>query len=232
MSLILWSGGCDSTLLLQRLLRNEMSYTGVVRALSIDCEQVCGNKQMVEARNVIKMKLKKLGLEFEHIEIKIEGSAFFSGSGLIQPALWVSFGVASLDKEEDLYLGWIEGDDVWHYKQEISETFHSLTKLQGKSGRIFTPLEWFSKEVVLSNLEKDLLDSCWYCESEKNEPCGICSSCWSVRKARWVIETKHNEVKCYDKLIQKDRPSCLEAKKGTKHGGDRATEEQKIASEE
>lgn len=55
MSLVLWSGGCDSTLLLQRMLRREIPYTGEVRALSIDCGQVCGNEQMIEARNVLKM---------------------------------------------------------------------------------------------------------------------------------------------------------------------------------
>lgn len=63
---------------------------------------------------------------------------------------------------------------------------------------------------MLANLDKDLLDSCWYCENGQDKPCGTCSSCWSVRIANWVIETKHNTAtkyaeKCkdYDKLIMK-----------------------------
>jgi len=53
MSLVLWSGGCDSTLVLWDLLQKQSPNDPPIHTLSIDHFAVCAGKEQASARSQI-----------------------------------------------------------------------------------------------------------------------------------------------------------------------------------
>ncbi len=190
MALVLWSGGCDSTLVLYDLLRNN---TPAVRALGISHPQIANSDMGKRSRELLTKDLKARGLgAFERLELSLQcsGDADANG-GIIQPLFWLSLAAPYLKDKEDLYAGWIRGDDVWHHKEDVQGVFGWSQKMMNKTGSLCTPLEWFAKEDVLADLKKaGLLKNTWHCEAPtpKGKPCNRCASCKTHQTALFRLE--------------------------------------------
>lgn len=196
MSLVLWSGGFDSTLVLYDLCveaKRKAVHTWP-RALSINHQNVCGNRQAQVARNQIHRKLASRGLEFERTEVNLshwDESKFYpaGGVGLQQPVIWLPLAILYLQEKEDLYAGWTRGDDVMHYLAELRWSFQYLRDMTHKDGKLHLPLEWTPKFQVLQRLRKAKLVSLpWTCEQPKaGLPCGGCKPCRDLKTARYRL---------------------------------------------
>lgn len=195
MSLVLWSGGCDSTLILDRLLVNS-SESWPVRALTILHEQVTPTKQPAAARKRAKSYWKKKGYHLVHTEVTVSNDGDFEatncGGGLIQPAFWISVAIPYLDEREDLYVGYIKDDCIWHYKNNLQAVFDQWQYVTGRSGKLRAPFEWAHKRVIINALKKtgDLYKRTWWCERDDhlNKVCGKCDPCKLHRTAEWQIK--------------------------------------------
>lgn len=190
-ALVCWSGGRDSTLLLHNLLSEEDT---IVRAISIIHEQVDDERQK-EARTKIKEKLVNKFREFTSFEVTIsfdEGSpGAYVDNGLIQPVLWIPTASTFLKNEEDLYVGYIRGDDVWHARYQITEIFKNIQYIMGKSGDIKFPLEPMNKaDVILELSRTGLLHDTWFCQENGPIPCGKCSSCETDAMHTFILEKR------------------------------------------
>lgn len=207
MSLVCWSGGCDSTLLLYALA-HEATPWKPVRALNLRFDQVPCAEQQAAARRRILAYMRSRGLHVEYHEAVVhnrKGTFVERGNGLIQAQLWLSMAVSYLNHDEDLFMGYIRSDDMWHYRHDYGNGFQHLQLLAGKTGNLFMPLEWLTKaDVILLNKEHNLLDKVWWCEGEPvsskdgdavtidqvaYEPCHKCSSCLTHDTAALAIET-------------------------------------------
>jgi len=194
MSLVLWSGGCDSTLILDRLLANS-SELNPVRALTIIHDQIYPKKQPALARKKAKAYWKKKGFHLDHVEFNVTRTGNIQANqsgGLSQPMFWLSFSIPYLLEEEDLYLGYVREDCIWHYKKELYGVFENWRKMSRRIGELRTPFEWTHKSAVISVLKDvdDLYKRTWWCEQVSNskEPCGECTPCETHRTAQWQIE--------------------------------------------
>lgn len=188
--LLLWSGGVDSTLLLYDLLRiggND------VRTISVQHPQVAAVEESSNARDEIMHHFEKQGLTFQRTEVKInqeiksivkgewaiQGAE--GGNGLTQPSVWIAECIPYLKPAENLYAGYIKGDDVWHYWRELSQGFDFLQYTRGGTGKLMAPLEWSDKtECVRRINELGLLRKVWYCEDPQHSK--SCRNCHSCRK--------------------------------------------------
>lgn len=174
--LVLWSGGCDSTLTLLWALQAKNAQ---VRTISLIHPQLGANVEQTAAREKLKKKLEKKYGKFESLEFSL-GDGHINQYGMVQPVMWITNAAMTLSKHEDLLVGYIQGDDVWHYRSEILTMFRTCQKLTGKKGEILFPLEWLDKGEVIRYLhEERLLKDTFWCEHPKRigRSCGKCSSC-------------------------------------------------------
>lgn len=187
MALVLWSGGCDSTLVLWRLLQEQKPSDPPTRTLAINHPQFGGNMNQKEPRKRILANLKEKGFRIAHQEINIESPSrprlMIGGSqGCLQPLIWLPLGILALETGEDLHMGYIRGDDIWHYRNRLFETFDQLANIAYRTGKLCIPLEWVGKHKVLAELKPTgLLRYAWWCEQSRLKrqgcPCGRCPSC-------------------------------------------------------
>ncbi len=193
MTLVLWSGGFDSTLVLyDACVEARKKKLWPVRTLSINHEQVDANREQRRARRRILARMKKRGLAFSGTEVKItsRGIQAFTGDGLIQPSIWLPIATLYLMPKEDLLTGWGRGDDVYHHLSEIQWLFKYHMDLMGKKGNLRLPLEWEPKWMILCRLRKARLVSLpWTCEEPKNwRACGKCTPCLDLKTARYRLK--------------------------------------------
>lgn len=182
--LVLFSGGCDSTLLLHNLAKNSSSIWPI-KALSVNHCRVSAYKYQAKARKRIIAELRDRGYHIQHTEIKIEMPIAefetIKGDGFAQPLLWLCAAIPYLDKEEDLHIGYVHGDQMIHHKADLLAAFNSLQLISSKTGKLILDLEWESKAKIIKALrEAKLLDLVWYCENNNNikgKPCMHCQSC-------------------------------------------------------
>jgi hypothetical protein len=223
MALVLWSGGCDSTLILHDLLTAchngavlKQDWRGHfvtlnngdwVNAISIDHPQVGGNLGNRHARRRLYPLLRKKFGSFRCGEITIKQKMIevhHTGDGLTQPGLWLLHACSYLRNDEDLYIGYIKGDDLWHYKEHLIEAFNAIQKFTSRTGVLRFPLEWTSKAEVISRLKHArLLSRTWHCERTEfpSNACGKCASCITHRTAMWRLKMGYEK---YPKPLARD----------------------------
>jgi len=189
--LLVWSGGCDSTLALTQLLQDKKE----VRTISIKHAQIGASKENSAARLSITRKLVEKGYKINNIgEVEINDRGLYieiPKEGIIQPVIWIGIAAAYLQPDEDLAFGYIRTDDFWHYKTEFEYIFTYLTKMMSKSSsNLLFPVQWFEKtEVIKALREWDLLNLCWTCESPTYDglSCGTCIPCTHMLNACKII---------------------------------------------
>ena len=205
MSVVLFSGGCDSTLVLyeqamRRMKKDAPEYPAII-ALSISHDQIPSQVQQKEAREKIKVEFKKRELDryvnFLEIDIKQTGGGIGNIGGLMQPIIWVPTASLYCSSNDSVYFGYHKGDDYWMYKTESETAFYNFCKVQDKlEVKIEYPLKDMTKSNVINNLkERGLYDFCWYCEkpikvSDKPEytSCGECYPCHTHKTALWQLD--------------------------------------------
>ncbi len=135
--LVSWSGGLDSTLVVENLLKSESHLKkGNVRLITVIHPQLPSNPESSEARLKILNYWKEKYYDIPYIEVKTEiirpldsCAHSIEPGGLIHPLLWISYIYPYLNDNENLYFGYIRGDDFWHHLQEFNEIFEGMKKL-------------------------------------------------------------------------------------------------------
>jgi 7-cyano-7-deazaguanine synthase in queuosine biosynthesis len=183
MTLIAWSGGCDSTLVLWQTLQEQTLSSPSVRTIAVNhpyFNMPASNAREKKQRQVILKTLRKKGYRIDHQEVEIKADGFPKRKGgLGQPPLWLVFSVLYATPDEPMAFGYIRGDDIWHYRQYFKEAWDNLSIIVGhRKSELLFPLEWLDKADVIDELrEAKLLSLVWYCADRGDKPCGKCSSC-------------------------------------------------------
>jgi 7-cyano-7-deazaguanine synthase in queuosine biosynthesis len=194
--IVSFSGGFDSTLVLADLCR-EASKGEVIQAVSFLCN-ITGsgkNHREHESQILIINELRKLypDIVIKHETISIStcysvGDAY-NNKGLAQPILWMCNLIPLLKDEDEVYFGYIHGDDFYHFQQHAIDLFNAGCALQdNKDIKLMLPLRFTPKNEVLRILSKNypsLFDYCISCESESysgNKVCGNCTPCRHLKE--------------------------------------------------
>lgn len=204
MALLLWSGGCDSTLLLYDLLTAKYSHddkkvgryvelkaSEKIRTVSVYHPQQAGYAENHQARQRLLPILRKK-FDFIHGEISVsqDNIELDSNGGMAQPMMWLLQAVQCLGTNEDLYAGYVRGDDIWHYRASLIYAFQYVQEFTHRTGKLILPLEWISKGEVLHRLQElRLLKHTWHCEIPKDgKRCKKCPSCTTHDTALWRLK--------------------------------------------
>ncbi len=184
--LVLWSGGCDSTMVLHDLLQTA-SPSKPVRSVGVNCPRMGGNSRNLDARKRIQKRLERdgYGRLHRHIEVEInDNDNFHHVAGLVQPAIWLIAAACCLIGDVDLYVGYVRGDDFGHYRSQFESIFNGLQAMSERTGKLVFPLEWAPKSDVLNALNSvGLIKLTWWCQNSGEKPCQICSSCLTHAEA-------------------------------------------------
>lgn len=203
----LFSGGCDSTLVLYQLamdLQRANSYEKIT-ALSINHQQVPSVTQQKNARVMIKAEFERreLAKYVNFIELDINTSQLAMDltqiRGLMQPGIWLAHVVAYCASTDSVYCGYHKGDDFWTRRHEAEVAFKNFAALQEKDLTLKYPLIEKRKSDIIRELkDRGLYDLCWYCEVNDDTatvPCGNCYPCDCHQLAIFELERiKSREV--------------------------------------
>lgn len=195
MSLVCWSGGCDSTLALFNLCKDSTERKPV-RVISVRHDQVGAASEQAKARKAILAELRSRHYHIEAAEVRMSTRGQFRAinGGSVQPVLWLAAVLPFLStlKRENLVLGYIKEDGIWHYKSHLLLAFDYLCEMLGRShAKLKLPFEWTPKTEVIARLRKaGLYKMTHSCEQpKKGEPCGLCACCDERRTAEWKLRT-------------------------------------------
>lgn len=186
---IMWSGGCDSPLLLYEAL--EIYGSDRVVAISYKYPWLDENKYQTEKlhRESFKANMKLCGEKFgniRHMELTISETicsgnrAFTNNSGLPQAVAWM-LGVPMYATENSyIYSGAIRSDDLSLHLEGYHEMFRGISKTLDKKIYLREPYLYLTKSQVIDKLlQYGLYESTWFCEIPKDigTPCYECNPC-------------------------------------------------------
>jgi 7-cyano-7-deazaguanine synthase in queuosine biosynthesis len=185
---VLWSGGCDSTLVLSNLLyyldldkidKPIYTYAFIHDQLGdkLKKEKQCRNEFLVYC----KQKYPKIIIN--HQDINILQNAVIATHKCSQPGLWITNLLPLLSDNTLLFSGYHMGDCFWSYDIFSSwlKLFVGLCNLAGKDNILpIFPLQYHRKDEIIKELMRsDIYKFCWWCEipNLNLKPCGRCLPC-------------------------------------------------------
>jgi hypothetical protein len=145
-------------------------------------------KEQRAAREKAKEKLAKYSIQHQEVEVKhAKGTDCCGGDGSNQYNIWITLAQMYLKPEENLYIGYVRCDDIWHGINDVKDTFDAMQRVSGKRGQLKLPLEWWRKAEVIRELRKArLMGSVWWCETPKDgKPCWNCTPCRCHKTGMW-----------------------------------------------
>ena len=186
--LVSWSGGVDSTANVINLFANNTPFETVYVKLPNNEEQ---QRRELKARKKILKKLTKIfgNYHFKDHIVTFVGMLPGNANGmLVQPYIWatsISY-LIDMTNYSEIVFGYIRHDDFWHVRQDFETLLKASQRLLLKKGNVpelSYPLEWYTKELVISNFYRyndkvaPILDMTSFCEGAGTKPCGICHKC-------------------------------------------------------
>jgi 7-cyano-7-deazaguanine synthase in queuosine biosynthesis len=211
-NLVLWSGGADSTYLLDRWARVSSEHYPV-RAVTV-IEHPKLSKPFLKAQRAAQLEYlahaRKKGYHIKHEIVRVQGSFAWGVEGnsgdhgrpTAQSLMWLHAIGQVIGDEDKVIVGYIRGDAFWHFRDEFEATFKAMCKLKGVQAELRYDLEWQYKADILRLLKKAKIPQrCWFsCESTTDgKPCGACSKCDEIAYAkqhwRYKADTREVEAK-------------------------------------
>lgn len=186
-NVIVWSGGADSTALLDHYAGTS-SEDYPVKAISISKHPNLVKKQTEyegKARKRYLELAKARGYWIEHEEIEFGDG--FSAHGPKddgppgQLMMWMCAITPCVSDGDRVMFAYIRGDAMWHYKHEFVSAFDAIMDLKGVKATLEFPFEWMTKKEVFEHLKKAKISSkyWWSCERPRVDGtrCGRCHKC-------------------------------------------------------
>lgn len=183
----LWSGGCDSTLVLFTALKRlkEWGDQRTIKTYSFIHHQLDSRKMDLEKqrRNMFLAWLEDNGYsgKVQHIDIHIDRHEI-SASGCPQAALWVINLIPLVESNSIILTGYHKGDCFWEYSvfSDWVKLTTGLLNLFGKNPKFVMPLRDTTKYRIIEKLKtENIYKFTWYCEMPKSDGtvCDYCLPC-------------------------------------------------------
>lgn len=182
--LVLWSGGMDSTCLVNELALAHP--TEMINAITITEQSQETHdyfKAERQARKVLKPLLPK---NVQFFEVTVYNPM---RSDLWTLPLWICNILLGVNDKDSLHIAYLstDGFDFFHGRAKVEKIFNEVMSLRGIDASLEFDYENITKGYVIQELKRfKLLRFTSYCgQPKKNlKPCGKCMKCLSVK--RWT----------------------------------------------
>lgn len=197
--LVIWSGGLDSTTLLNDLAKNS-SKDNPILALSFETHFL-NERKVIKEREVRKNYLRYAKKKRYHIDnrlVKVSSDMDVSHKGWPQQVFWISFVLPYVPDDCDVHFGFVQGDCVW---MAVSNFYTIFTEFKyigdRKKAELHFPFAYKEKwEVLKEYREAKIPHNCfWTCENprkrgSKIQACGKCDPCIHLHMAKKELECR------------------------------------------
>lgn len=208
---VLYSGGCDSTLVLYETLKEyKDSYTNV-NTISFKSKQLAGSGVEAKKRKEFIKFCSNEGLNVgEQLVIDLDdngSNGFKTGPWACpQPAIWLYNVLAFLPVDSIVLTGYIRGDDFLTFDvfNNWFNAYNGINNLFGKNIMMYMPLAFRTKDFIIKELISNKIDKFTsYCENPINsKPCGECESCNKHKAYYSLIKSDEKDEKKYRETIK------------------------------
>lgn len=202
-TVVVWSGGADSTMLLFERAR-EATPADPVLALTIDAHQQVHAKQLASQRAAQKRFLswaKKQGFHIKHSRLTVKpiGDDLWLSEATTQAQMWISHMAPYFPQRCRVEFGYIRPDSFWHGRHEADAVLKAMQNLAHDADwSIGYPYEWSTKAQILDALRSwKVPANCWWsCEKPPavGKPCRKCNKCIELRRGREDLKTMSKET--------------------------------------
>lgn len=189
-NIVAWSGGLDSTLILDRLCSSKKS----VWAFSVNWSPI--NKLQTKQQQVVRKNYlnyaKKKGYKIHYRQVYIRADMGVIHQGLPQALAWFCFLATYLPESSTLHFGYHRGDDFWGHSLSFKYLMEWATYIGDRKVKLEFPLQFMSKYEILAEVkERNIPTSCvWTCErptqiGKRIVSCGKCTPCLNLKLASY-----------------------------------------------
>ena len=194
-NVVVWSGGKDSTLILDQLCSANIKNCVWAFSINWDLLNSLKTKKEKEARKNYLKYAKAKGYSIAHRTISVTANMGSEHIGNAQAVAWFSYVIPYLPKESNLYLGYHNADRFWEDATKFSSYIDAIAAVGERTISLQYPLQFMSKHDILKEHKaRGIPASCtWTCESPKRKgrdiiSCGKCPPCIALRTV--VYESK------------------------------------------
>ena len=200
MKTILFSGGFDSTCILNRLTKENDE----VHVVMIEPDFIRGklNRERVSRREIINKIKEKYNCRIitSTVSLGTDDCDHIDCTGLTQPLFWlpVAFMTSANNEDTEIYFGYNLGDQCTCHIKDIENMCKALSNFrEGKNIIPYFPLKYKSKAEIIEELfldDKSLLNLCTTCEHRSlNDWCGECECCKEFKLAllKIIMDKNH-----------------------------------------
>jgi len=190
-NVVIWSGGWDSTLVLDRLC--SANPDRLVWAHSINWDMLAHEKvtkEKVARKNYLKYAKAK-GYNISHRTITVSADMGGQALGYAQGLAWISFMIPYLPMNSIVHLGYYNADGFWEYEDKFNKYVKAAGKIGEKKIELKYPLRYMSKCDIIEEVKsRHIPMSCiWTCENPKGKKiihaCGKCRPCRKLKTAEY-----------------------------------------------
>lgn len=177
-----WSGGVDSTYLIQKLLKEGYEVLGVYTKILNNEEKTKRELQAIE--NLYEKYFKFYNFKYE-IASSIEINYFNSSLTLSQVLPFLTSLIYSSKNCDRVTIGYIMNDDAISYLSEIKDIWNTFQGINFEKLPILEfPLIKTNKESIINDLEEILLKNVTWCENVKGVLGRFCDECVPCKKLK------------------------------------------------
>ena len=189
---VVWSGGMDSTLVLDQVCSANPNRCIWAHTINWDMINDLKVKKEKEARRNYLNYAKKKGYDIAYRTISVKANMGAPDLGLAQCLAWFSYVIPYLPKKSKLYLGYHSTDDFWKKANEVSDHVRAAAAIGDREVTLVYPLQYMSKCDILEEFRaRRIPPSCfWTCEDPKRRnkkivSCGKCTPCIKLKTAKY-----------------------------------------------
>jgi 7-cyano-7-deazaguanine synthase in queuosine biosynthesis len=191
-NVVIWSGGMDSTLVLDRVCSSNPDKCIWAHTINWDMLNELKVKKEKEARKNYLRYAKAKGYDIAHRTITVTANMGAPDLGLAQCLAWFSYVIPYLPKKSRLYLGYHSADDFWKQVDEVDNYVRAATVIGNRDVTLEYPLQYMGKCGILEEFKSRRIPmSCfWTCENPKRKSkkivsCGKCTPCIRLKTAKY-----------------------------------------------
>jgi hypothetical protein len=141
---VIWSGGFDSTALVIKYLEEGRQVHTLAVSLTNNKDQAKFEK--IARERIWKMLNEEFPNKLTNTNEMVWPEVLFNS--LPQPPIWL-YNASMNCPTNDVALGYVRYDDIWHYRREVLELVRALDVFKGQTTTLHFPFEWNSKEELL-----------------------------------------------------------------------------------
>jgi 7-cyano-7-deazaguanine synthase in queuosine biosynthesis len=201
--IVFWSGGLDSTYLIQKSLEEGYLVTACYINIENNTNKVVREKEAIERLLPHFNKSKNFNYINELLNVNVHPQGIVS---FYQFPIFMLGMMYCMNEYDEIALAYVMNDDFVSYQNEAIKLFNAarLFSISDHKCKLVFPLIKKHKFNIIESLDNDLINLVTFCESQyAKDFCGTCTPC---KKMKSVDERLYNTLheKYHDNLVVKN----------------------------